>query len=88
MRRAANLMTAREIVDAVMADRVSQATYNQAIDALAAILVSVRKRGIMIDDGVMARSRLLQGDETANQGGLTLPIFHFLQGGKPAKADS
>jgi hypothetical protein len=44
MRRAGTPMTAREIAEALMADKAPQATRKQAIDLQAAILAAFRKR--------------------------------------------
>jgi hypothetical protein len=44
MRRATAPMTAREIADALIADKAPQATRKQAIDLQAAILAALRKR--------------------------------------------
>jgi hypothetical protein len=48
LRRAGAPMTAREIADALVADKAPQATRKQAIDLHAAILAALRKR-----DGTM-----------------------------------
>jgi hypothetical protein len=60
MRRAGTTMTAREIADALIADKAPQATRKQAIDLQAAILVALRKRngGAVVGDGAPARWRL------------------------------
>jgi hypothetical protein len=49
-------MTAREIADALIADKAPQATRKQAIDLQAAILVALRKRngGAVFGDGAPA----------------------------------
>jgi hypothetical protein len=44
MRRAGRPMTAREITDALIAEKAPQATRKQAIDTQAAILAALRKR--------------------------------------------
>ena len=44
LRRAGTPMTAREIADALVADKAPQATRKQAIDLQAAILAALRKR--------------------------------------------
>ena len=44
LRRAEVAMTAREIADALVADKAPQATRKQAIDLQAAILAALRKR--------------------------------------------
>ena len=44
LRRAGTPMTAREITDALIADKAPQATRKQAIDLQAAILAALRKR--------------------------------------------
>jgi hypothetical protein len=53
-------MTAREITDALIADKAPQATRKQSIDIQAAILAALRKRdgGTVVGEGVLARRRL------------------------------
>jgi hypothetical protein len=53
-------MTAREIADALMADKAPQATRKQAIDLQAAILSALRKRngGMVVGKGAPARWKL------------------------------
>jgi hypothetical protein len=53
-------MTARQIADALIADKAPQATRKQAIDLQAAILSALRKRngGMVIGEGTPARWRL------------------------------
>src|ERR1700694_3998405 len=60
MRRGGTPMTAREIADALIADRAPQATRKQAIDLQAAILAALRKRdgGSVIGDGAPARWKI------------------------------
>jgi hypothetical protein len=59
MRRAAVPMTAREIADALVADKAPQATRKQAIDLQAAILAARKRDGAMvIGEGAPARWRL------------------------------
>jgi len=60
MRRAGTPMTAREITDALIADKAPQATRKQAIDIQAAILAALRKRDgeTVIGEGSPARWRL------------------------------
>jgi hypothetical protein len=60
MRRAATPMTAREIADALIADKAPEATRKQAIDLQAAILVALRKRNgeSVVGEGAPARWRL------------------------------
>ena len=60
MRRAAVPMTAREIADALVADKAPQATRKQAKDLQAAILAALRRRdGVtVIGEGAPARWRL------------------------------
>lgn len=57
MRRAARPMTAREIADALIADKAPQATRKQAIDLQAAILAGLRKRngGTVVGEGAPAK---------------------------------
>jgi hypothetical protein len=57
LRRAATPMTAREITDALIADKAPQATRKQAIDLQAAILAALRKRngGAVVGEGVPTR---------------------------------
>jgi hypothetical protein len=61
MRRAGAPMTAREITDALIAEKAPTATRKQAIDIQAAILASMRKRdgGTVAGDGSPARWRLV-----------------------------
>jgi hypothetical protein len=60
MRRAGTPMTARDIAQALLADKAPQATRKQALDLQAAILVALRKRngGAVIGEGAPARWRL------------------------------
>ena len=53
-------MTAREIADALMADKAPLTTRNQAIDLQAAILSALRKRngGMVVGKGAPARWKL------------------------------
>ena len=53
-------MTAREIADALMADKAPQTTRKQAIDLQAAILSALRKRngGMVVGKGAPARWKL------------------------------
>jgi hypothetical protein len=55
-------MTAREITDALIADKAPTATRKQAIDIQAAILASMRKRdgGTVLGEGSPARRRLAE----------------------------
>jgi hypothetical protein len=55
-------MTAREIADALIADKAPQATRKQAIDLQAAILAAPRKRDgqTVTGEGAPARWRLSQ----------------------------
>jgi hypothetical protein len=55
-------MTAREITDALIAEKAPPATRKQAIDIQAAILASLRKRigGTVVAEGVPRRWRLKQ----------------------------
>ena len=57
LRTATAPMTAREVADALIADKAPQATRKQAIDLQAAILVALRKRngGAVIGEGAPAR---------------------------------
>jgi hypothetical protein len=57
LRRATAPMTAREIADALIADKAPQATRKQAVDLQAAILVAPRKRNgaMVVAEGVPAR---------------------------------
>ena len=57
MRRAGTPMTAREIADALIADKAPQATRKQAIDLQAAILAALRKRNGKVVVGVGAPQR-------------------------------
>jgi DNA-binding GntR family transcriptional regulator len=59
-------MTAREIADALVADKAPQATRKQAIDLHAAILAALRKRdgAIVVGAGAPARWQL---NEAANK---------------------
>src|ERR1700687_1095991 len=61
LRRAGTPMTAREIADALIADKAPQATRKQAIDLQAAILVALRKRdgGTVVGEGTPARWTLI-----------------------------
>jgi hypothetical protein len=60
LRRAGTPMMAREIADALIADKAPQATRKQTIDLQAAILVALRKRngGAVVGEGAPARWRL------------------------------
>jgi hypothetical protein len=60
LRRAGTPMTAREIADALIADRAPQATRKQAIDLQAAILAGLRKRdgAMVVGEGAPMRWRL------------------------------
>jgi hypothetical protein len=60
LRRAAVPMPAREIADALVADKAPQATRKQAIDLQAAILAALRKRDgtMVVGVGAPARWRL------------------------------
>jgi hypothetical protein len=60
LRRAGAPMTAREIADALVADKAPQATRKQAIDLRAAILAALRKRdgAVVVGEGAPARLRL------------------------------
>jgi hypothetical protein len=60
MRRAGRPMTAREITDAVLADKDPQPTRKQAIDVQAAILAALRKRdgGTVVGEGSPVKWRL------------------------------
>jgi hypothetical protein len=60
MRRAGTPMTAREIADALVADKAPQATRKQAIDLQAAILAALRKRdgAMVVGDGAPTHWRL------------------------------
>jgi hypothetical protein len=60
MRRAGTPMTAREIAEALIADKAPQATSKQAKDLQAAILAALRKRdgGTVVGEGSPARWRL------------------------------
>jgi hypothetical protein len=57
MRRAGRPMTAREITDALIAEKAPEATRKQAIDLQAGILASLRKRkgGTVVGEGVPTR---------------------------------
>jgi hypothetical protein len=57
LRRATAPMTAREIADALIADKAPQATRKQAVDLQAAILVALRKHNgaMVVGEGVPAR---------------------------------
>ena len=57
MRRAGTPMTARQITDALIADKAPQATRKQAIDIQAAILAALRKRngGMVSVEGIPGR---------------------------------
>jgi hypothetical protein len=60
LRRAPAPLTARQIADALVADKAPQATRKQAIDLQAAILAALRKRngGSVVSEGAPARWRL------------------------------
>jgi hypothetical protein len=60
MRRAGAPMTARQITDALIAEKAAQATRKQAIDIQAAILAALRKRngGTVVGEGAPAMWRL------------------------------
>jgi hypothetical protein len=60
LRRAEVAMTAREIADALVADKAPQATRKQAIDLQAAIFAALRKRDglTVIGEGAPARWEL------------------------------
>jgi hypothetical protein len=60
MRRAGVPMTARQIADALVAEKAPQATRKQAIDMQAAILAALRKRdgGMVAAEGAPARWKL------------------------------
>jgi hypothetical protein len=60
LRRATAPMTAREIADALVADKAPQATRKQATDLQAAILAALRKRNgaTVVGEGAPARWRL------------------------------
>jgi hypothetical protein len=62
MRRAGMPMTARQITDALIAEKAPQATRKQAIDIQAAILAALRKRNgaMVIGGGSPAQWRLVQ----------------------------
>jgi hypothetical protein len=64
MRRAGVPMTAREITDALIAEKAPTATRKQAIDIQAAILASMRKRdgGSVAGEGSPTRWRLTGGE--------------------------
>src|SRR6202163_4840204 len=66
MRRAGTPMTAREIADALVADKAPEATRKQAIDLQAAILAALRKRdgAMVVSAGAPARWQL---NEAANK---------------------
>ena len=51
-------MAAREIADALVADKAPQATRKQPVDLQAAILVALRNRGMVVGEGAPARWRL------------------------------
>jgi hypothetical protein len=61
-------MTAREIADALIADKAPQATRKQAIDLQAAILAAMRKRDgeMVISEGAPARWRLRRLEDSDN----------------------
>jgi hypothetical protein len=63
LRRATAPMTAREISDALIADKAPEATRKQAIDLQAAILAALRKRNgvTVVGEGAPARWRLKEG---------------------------
>ncbi len=60
MRRAGTPMTAREIAEALIADKAPQATRKQAMDLQAAILAALRKRdgSTVVGEGAPIRWRL------------------------------
>jgi hypothetical protein len=60
LRRASTPMTAREIAEALIADKAPQASRKQAIDLQQAILVGLRKRdgGAVVGEGSPAKWRL------------------------------
>ena len=60
LRRAGSPMTAREIAEALIADKAPLATREQAIDLQVAILSALRKRngGMVTGEGAPARWRL------------------------------
>jgi hypothetical protein len=58
LRRAAVPMTAREIAEALIADKAPQATRKQALDLQPAILVALRNGGMVVGEGAPARWRL------------------------------
>jgi hypothetical protein len=62
MRRAEAPMTAREIADALLADKAPEATRKQAIDLQAAILAALGKRDgqSVVSEGAPARWKLSQ----------------------------
>jgi hypothetical protein len=64
MRRAGVPMTARQITDALIADKAPTATRKQAIDVQAAILASMRKRNgvTVVGEGAPVRWRLTGGE--------------------------
>jgi hypothetical protein len=70
LRRAGMPMTAREIADALIADKAPQATRKQAIDLQAAILVALRKRngGTVVGEGAPARWRLAPNEDALTFG--------------------
>jgi len=61
MRRAGTPMTAREIAEALIADKAPQATRKQAMDLQAAILAALRKRDGSTVVGEGARHTLAVG---------------------------
>jgi hypothetical protein len=72
MRRAGTPMTAREIADALVADKAPQATRKQAIDLQAAILAALRKRDGAMVVGVGAPARwLLRAEARVSETGQT-----------------
>jgi hypothetical protein len=67
MRRSGVPMTAREITDALIADKAPTATRKQAIDVQAAILAVLRKRdgGTVAGEGSPARWILTDSDKVS-----------------------
>jgi hypothetical protein len=67
MRRAGAPMTAREIADALVADKAAQATRKQSIDLQAAILAALRKRngGSVVGEGSPARWQLVEMSDSS-----------------------
>ena len=70
LQRAVVAMTAREIADALVADKAPQATREQAIDLQAAILAALRKRDglTVIGEGAPARWKLAAGKSSCDGG--------------------